>query len=249
MSKRPSVLEPASAAHAPETVPSLTPPLERYDPPRTPWLQIIYEDDHLCVLDKQSGLLTVPGKAPEHADSLQSRAIDQDPNLRLVHRLDMGTSGIIVMARTPAAQRHLGLQFERRHVSKRYIAWVLGVPRAREGTIDLPLRCDWPYRPRQMVCQTHGRRAVTHWQICAQEHRDGHHMARLALRPVTGRSHQLRVPTLLPPARRRADRQELGGRVRVGAPAVDASDLSPGAAPGALYAAHRGVLAHISPNA
>lgn len=193
MSKRPSVLEPASAAQAPEAVPSLTPPLERYDPPRTPWLQIIYEDDHLCVLDKQSGLLTVPGKAPEHADSLQSRAIDQDPNLRLVHRLDMGTSGIIVMARTPAAQRHLGLQFERRHVSKRYVAWVLGVPRAREGTIDLPLRCDWPYRPRQMVCQTDGRRAVTHWQICAQEHRDGHHIARLALRPVTGRSHQLRV--------------------------------------------------------
>ncbi|WP_339947772.1 RluA family pseudouridine synthase [uncultured Albimonas sp.] len=172
------------------------PPLRplRYEPP--PGLPVIHVDDQLLAVDKPSGLLTVPGREAELADCVAARAEAAYPGARIVHRLDMDTSGVLVLARTPHAQRHLGLQFERRHAAKLYEAIVAGQPQADAGTVDLPLATDWPQRPRQRPDPA-GRRAVTDWEVIerlAEPAPDG--AARLALRPLTGRSHQLRAHLL-----------------------------------------------------
>lgn len=159
-----------------------------YDPPETA-IDIRHVDDDLLVLSKPSGLLSVPGKAPEMADCLEVRARSEFPNALLVHRLDMETSGIFVMAMNKDTQANLGKQFERRKVEKTYIAEIWGRPAEDEGLIDLPLRCDWERRPKQMVCHEHGRSAQTHWRILERRENS----ARVELKPVTGRSHQLRV--------------------------------------------------------
>ena len=159
-----------------------------YDPPDSP-LEVLHADHEILVLDKPAGLLSVPGKGPDLADCLLSRAQAAFPTALLVHRLDRDTSGIMVFALTPHAQRHLGLQFERRKLSKGYVARVWGRPAERKGMIDLPLTVDWPNRPRQMVCHTNGKPALTRWRLVSS---DGQ-TARLRLEPETGRSHQLRV--------------------------------------------------------
>ena len=157
-----------------------------YAPPQTP-LKIVHEDENLLVVDKPSGLLSVPGR--ELPDSLQTRLLLSYPESLLVHRLDMATSGLMVFARNKAAQRHLGLQFERRHTSKSYIACVAGSVLGDSGRIDMPLIADWPNRPRQMVSWEHGKPSVTDWEVMER-----HDIStRLALHPITGRSHQLRV--------------------------------------------------------
>jgi tRNA pseudouridine32 synthase / 23S rRNA pseudouridine746 synthase len=148
----------------------------------------LHEDGHLLVLDKPSGLLTVPAKPPGPADCLEARLAVARPGALLVHRLDRDTSGVIVFARTRLAQRHLGWQFERRQVAKTYVARVAGQVAGEQGRIDLPLACDWPNRPRQMV-RADGKPAVTDWEVIAREPA----ATRLRLRPLTGRSHQLRV--------------------------------------------------------
>lgn len=102
-------------------------PVFVYKPPKKPWLSVLYQDGDLLVLSKPSGLLSVPGKLVEHSDSLESRVFEEFPKARTVHRLDRGTSGILVMALNPKAHRHLGLQFERRQTSKTYIARVAGM--------------------------------------------------------------------------------------------------------------------------
>ena len=163
-----------------------------YDPPRTPWLEILHADDDLLVLNKPSGLLSVPGKAADHADCIEARAREAYPDARIVHRLDMDTSGVMVLAMNPAAHRHLGLQFERRKTRKTYVARIWGQPEDDEGEIDLPLVCDWPNRPKQMVCHERGKPALTRWQVLEREG----NMARVRLYPFTGRSHQLRVHML-----------------------------------------------------
>jgi tRNA pseudouridine32 synthase/23S rRNA pseudouridine746 synthase len=161
-----------------------------YAPPQTP-LTILHEDDHLLIVDKPSGLLSVPGKGPELADCLLARLQDVFPETLLVHRLDRDTSGVMVFARTPHAQRHLGLKFEKRMVKKTYVARVWGDP-GQLGEIDLPLIVDWPNRPRQMVCHETGKPAQTEWKRLKVEG----DTARLRLWPKTGRSHQLRVHCL-----------------------------------------------------
>lgn len=161
---------------------------ERYDPPLDPPV-ILHADRSLLIVDKPAGLLSVPGKGADLADCLLSRLQAGFPGTLLVHRLDRDTSGVMVFARNRAAQRHLGLQFERRHVSKSYIARVQGWPDAAAGLIDLPLSADWPNRPRQMVNFDRGKAARTLWCLVALEER----AARVALFPETGRSHQLRV--------------------------------------------------------
>ena len=120
---------------------------------------------------------------------LQSRLLALYPDSLLVHRLDMATSGVMVFARNKTAQRHLGLQFERRHTSKTYIARVDGNIAGETGRINLPLIADWPNRPRQMVSWERGKPSITDWEVIAREEA----ATRLALHPVTGRSHQLRV--------------------------------------------------------
>ncbi|MEE4014494.1 pseudouridine synthase [Roseibium sp. FZY0029] len=163
-----------------------------YAPPLEPFLTVLHADDDLLVVDKPSGLLSVPGKAAEHADCIESRAQERYADARIVHRLDMDTSGVMVLARNPAAHRHLGLQFERRKTLKTYIADIWGSPPVDEGEIDLPLICDWPNRPKQMVSFEHGKPALTRWQVLERKAMT----TRVRLFPHTGRSHQLRVHML-----------------------------------------------------
>ncbi|WP_102109186.1 RluA family pseudouridine synthase [Oceaniglobus roseus] len=162
-----------------------------YAPPDTP-LDIVYQDHEILLLNKPSGLLSVPGKGEDLADCLLTRAQAAFPQTLLVHRLDRDTSGIMVFAQTPHAQRHLGLQFEKRMVKKAYVARVWGDLQPDAGTVDLPLIVDWPNRPRQMVDHENGRAAVTDWRVAKR--REGE--TRVRLMPKTGRSHQLRVHML-----------------------------------------------------
>ncbi|WP_340300277.1 RluA family pseudouridine synthase [Roseobacter sp. HKCCD5988] len=159
-----------------------------YSPPNTP-LELIHEDHELLVVNKPAGLLSVPGKGDHLKDCLITRLQAAFPEALLVHRLDMDTSGVIVFARTPAAQRHLGLQFEKRMMKKSYLALVWGQVDRKEGVIDLPLIVDWPNRPLQKVCHETGRAAVTEWKVLRHDETS----TRMRLFPQTGRSHQLRV--------------------------------------------------------
>jgi len=185
-----------------------------YNPPAEPRLSVIYHDDDLLVLDKPSGLLTVPGKAPEHGDCLEKRARETCPEARIVHRLDMDTSGLVVMAMNAKAHRHLGLQFERRHIKKTYIARVWGLVEKDSGNIDLPLICDWPNRPRQMVDHERGKPSQTDWQVLARKDNS----TCVKLTPLTGRSHQLRVHMLS------LGHVILGDNIYADAPALAAAD-------------------------
>lgn len=170
--------------------PSLIPDFA-YDPPDTP-LQFLHEDAAVLVLDKPAGLLTVPGKLANRQDCLISRLRAARWDALVVHRLDCDTSGVIIFARTKAAQGFLGQEFEQRRAAKTYIARVRGVVEGDSGTIDLPVGSDWDYRPRQKVDPVHGRPAVTDWQVIGRSGTE----TRVRLSPHTGRSHQLRVHML-----------------------------------------------------
>lgn len=163
-----------------------------YQPPMKPYLDVVYQDDDVLVLNKPSGLLSVPGRKVEHKDSLQSRAQAQFPNATTVHRLDMETSGLMVMALNKSAHRHLSHQFETRQVAKQYLARVFGHLAAQKGEVNVPLLCDWPNRPKQKVDFENGKNALTHWQVIKREAET----TLLELKPYTGRSHQLRVHML-----------------------------------------------------
>ena len=159
-----------------------------YAPPQDP-LVILHQDHEVLLVDKPAGLLSVPGKGPHLADCLIARVQKVFPEALLVHRLDRDTSGVMIFALTPHAQRHLGLQFEKRHTKKTYVARVWGEMVDKTGTVDLPLIVDWPNRPRQMVDHENGKAAVTDWRVVRAN--DGE--TRVRLMPKTGRSHQLRV--------------------------------------------------------
>lgn len=161
---------------------------DTYAPPDTP-LDILHADHEVLGVAKPHGLLSVPGKGAHLSDCLLTRVQAVYPQALLVHRLDRDTSGIMVFALTPHAQRHLGLQFEKRQVRKTYVARVWGRLAEKTGTVDLPLIVDWPNRPRQMVDHENGKPAVTDWRV----QRQGENETRLRLFPKTGRSHQLRV--------------------------------------------------------
>lgn len=152
-------------------------------------MPVLFADEHILVLDKPSGLLTVPGKPAEHADCLERRAREEFPQARIIHRLDMDTSGVIVLALTAHAHRHIGLQFEKRQTRKEYEALVWGETADETGRIDQPIITDWPNRPRQMIDHERGRSAVTDWRALTRDNG----ITRIYLKPLTGRSHQLRV--------------------------------------------------------
>jgi len=162
-----------------------------YNPPQDP-LAILHDDHQVLLVDKPSGLLSVPGKGPALADCLLSRVQSAFPMALLVHRLDRDTSGVMIFALTPHAQRHLGLQFEKRQTKKTYVARVWGQMAEKTGTVDLPLIVDWPNRPRQMVDHENGKNAVTDWRVVRSKADE----TRVRLMPKTGRSHQLRVHML-----------------------------------------------------
>lgn len=160
-----------------------------YTPPCDTGLDIIHQDTDIIVVSKPSGLLSVPGRAETHKDCLEARVQREFPTARIVHRLDMDTSGIMVMAMGAAPHRHLSIQFEKRKVKKGYIATVWGEPEGDSGRVDLPVRCDWENRPRQIVDHEQGKSAQTDWEVIS---RNGD-TSRILLLPHTGRTHQLRV--------------------------------------------------------
>jgi tRNA pseudouridine32 synthase / 23S rRNA pseudouridine746 synthase len=156
-------------------------------------LALLHADPHLVVADKPAGLLCVPGRGAGKEDCLAARVQERFADALVVHRLDMATSGICLFARGMAMQRALGIAFASRDVDKRYVAVVAGEPSsmAAQGEIDLPLRADWPNRPRQCVDAEAGKPSLTRWRVLGPGPQPG--STRLELEPVTGRTHQLRV--------------------------------------------------------
>lgn len=166
-------------------------PVNAYAPPLPSAVILVHLDDRLLVADKPAGLLCVPGRGPERADCLAARVQATCPDALVVHRLDMGTSGLVVFGRGAEMQRALSIAFAERRMHKRYEAVVAGLPADDAGEIDLPLAADWPRRPRQQVSHELGKPSLTRWQLLSRDAAGG--TSRLALMPVTGRSHQLRV--------------------------------------------------------
>ena len=163
--------------------------LKTYNPPSSPYLDIVYEDKDILVIDKPSGLLSVAGKGDELKDCVEYRARMQFGWVAPAHRLDMPTSGIMVLARNKKALAHISQQFEKRLTKKSYAAWLYGNLKNEQGEIDLPLICDWPNRPKQMVCHERGKKAVTRYKVVERTI----HATRVNFTPITGRTHQLRV--------------------------------------------------------
>jgi tRNA pseudouridine32 synthase/23S rRNA pseudouridine746 synthase len=157
-----------------------------------PLLNILHEDPEFVVVDKPSGMLSVPGRGPEKVDSVATRVRQMYPGCieqPAVHRLDMDTSGLLVVARTVETHRILSKQFQDRKTRKRYIALLDGILEGDSGTIELPFRLDIDNRPIQIYDEVHGKMGLTHWEKLGVE---GKH-TRLAFVPITGRTHQLRV--------------------------------------------------------
>ncbi|OAB63149.1 hypothetical protein AY599_22735 [Leptolyngbya valderiana BDU 20041] len=161
------------------------------DAPADSLLRIILDTRRYVVVDKPSGLLSVPGKGPEKADCVRSRVAAMYPDATgpmTVHRLDQDTSGLIVVGLDPDGQRAMSQVFEHRRVTKRYIAVVEGEFKEHAGLIDLPLRIDWPNRPKHIVAED-GRASQTRYRVLGVENGN----TRVEFTPITGRGHQLRV--------------------------------------------------------
>lgn len=152
-------------------------------------IEVLYHDEQIVVANKPHDLLSVPGRGADNQDCLWHRLQQQFPTARIVHRLDCATSGVMVLGLDADSHRELSRQFHDRQTSKRYIAVVSGVLSEASGSVELPLRCDWDNRPRQMVDHDQGKQALTHYKVLEQFD----HCARVELTPITGRSHQLRV--------------------------------------------------------
>ena len=167
--------------------------LIEYNPPQEPWLDLVYRDDYIAVVNKPSGLLSVPGNQPQYYDSAMSRVKEKYGFCEPAHRLDMATSGILLFALSKAADRELKRQFREREPKKYYQALVWGDVEQDHGVVELPLICDWENRPRQKICFERGKRAVTFYDVLQ---RYPNNTTRVKLTPITGRSHQLRLHML-----------------------------------------------------
>lgn len=152
---------------------------------------LIHIDEALLAADKPANLLAVPGRGPANADCLSARVQAAFPEALIVHRLDMATSGLMLMARSAETQRAMSIAFAERRVEKTYVAMVDGLVDQDDGEVSLPLIADWPNRPRQKVDMTIGKPSLTRWQVLSRD--AGLRRTRVALQPITGRSHQLRV--------------------------------------------------------
>ncbi len=165
------------------------PTLTDYFPPMEPYLDVLHVDDDILVVNKPSGLLSVPGKDPSLWDCVEHRARQSYPSAGMCHRLDKDTSGVLVLALNKRAHGKIGSQFEHRQTTKFYVARVAGIIEEDEGLVDLPLATDWLNKPRQRVDHENGRAAQTRWQVIEREA----NATRVKLVPLTGRTHQLRV--------------------------------------------------------
>ena len=152
-------------------------------------IEIIYQDKHIIAVNKPQALLSVPGLGPDKQDCMISRLVEIIPGAKVVHRLDCYTSGIMIFAIGIEMQRALSRLFHDRKIHKQYIAVVKDWFDEEEGVIKFPMRCDIDNRPIQIVDYEHGKSAVTHWQVLKRDTDS----VRLLLKPVTGRTHQLRV--------------------------------------------------------
>ncbi len=162
-----------------------------YQPPPAEKLYYKYIDEYLLVVNKPAGLLSVPGRGEDKQDCLLSRVQQDYPDALIVHRLDMSTSGLIIMARSKEAQRQLSILFQKRKIEKKYIAVVSGKLLPPQGEINLPLLTDWPRRPKQKVDFIQGKPSQTMYRLLTYD--DINDCSRVELTPLTGRSHQLRV--------------------------------------------------------
>ena len=150
---------------------------------------ILYADSEIVIANKPSGLLSVPGRGPEKQECLVSHLQLLYPEIKIVHRLDMDTSGIMVLALNAKAHRNISRQFQDRETSKTYHAICAGIAGVTEGLTKLPMRCDWERRPLQMIDFKQGKHAETRWKVIEQA--VDHFL--IELTPITGRSHQLRL--------------------------------------------------------
>lgn len=159
-----------------------------YNPPLDP-IVIVHRDEDILVLDKPSGLLSVPGRDPALSDSLATRVQKQFPKALMIHRLDKDTSGLVLMSLNRRAHAKIAAQFEQRTTKKSYVAVVWGQMEGDSGHVDLPLAIDQDNKPRHRVDHEHGRPAQTDWRVLERLPQ----ATRLRLFPLTGRTHQLRV--------------------------------------------------------
>ncbi len=158
-------------------------------PPCDRPVDILYADEHLLFVHKPHLLLSVPGRNPANRDCVISRIREDYPSASIVHRLDLDTSGLMVIPLTREVHSHISRQFQERKVAKAYHAVVYGQVAQDRGEIDLPIATDWPNRPLQKICRERGKHALTRYRVL-ERHAD---RTRLLLEPTTGRSHQLRI--------------------------------------------------------
>jgi len=162
-----------------------------YTPPPHYGLELIYSDKFLLAVSKPAGLLSVPGRGEDKADSLATRVQAEYPDALVAHRLDRDTSGLLLFPRGAKMHRQISMMFEKREMQKRYVAVVMGKLAQLQGEVDLPLMVDWLNRPRHMVDALNGKPAQTRYQVLSYD--DVANTTRVALEPITGRTHQLRV--------------------------------------------------------
>ena len=160
-------------------------------PPCKKDIEILYQDDDLLLINKPDGLLSVPGRHPLNKDCVNNRLLENFPNMGMAHRLDLDTSGMMIIPLNKPTLAHINQQFQNRKVSKTYTAILAGIIKQDEGKIDLPLIFDWPNRPMQKVCQDSGKGALTLYQVLQRD--PASNTTRVLFTPITGRSHQLRI--------------------------------------------------------
>ena len=164
---------------------------DAYLPPPNSGLDIIYQDQYLIAVSKPAGLLSVPGRGEDKADSMATRVQSEYADALVAHRLDRDTSGLLVLPRGAAMHRRISLMFEKREMEKSYVAVVLCKLAQEQGVVDQPLLVDWPNRPRHIVDLVNGKPAQTRYKVISYD--AASNMSRVALEPITGRTHQLRV--------------------------------------------------------
>ncbi len=164
---------------------------DSYLPPPDSGLDIIYQDQHLVAVSKPAGLLSVPGRGEDKSDSMATRVQKEYPDALVAHRLDRDTSGLLIFPLGAAVHRRFSLMFEKREMKKSYVAVVLGKLAQDQGVVDQPLLVDWPNRPRHIVDLANGKPAQTRYKMISYDAVSN--TSRVALEPITGRTHQLRV--------------------------------------------------------